>query len=227
MFNHMFLFTHNKWQTLRSLPLPHSKLEFTLHPRIRLFLRLQNALVRLLTQVFILALTHNHKWWWMLSIKKLNKQWKNKALRAEVVSPLPVLFSSISCMWILLGVIRMGTGWTIAVSWRTDKRTGGETGRFMRAGRETSFTEGNKLAVHNTSFSVSFIWPCLHLSADSIWYITAVACVSNTNKVKPWLFGCFSHMVCYKLIQEYLDWWWPIFTIFYCHYFKKIQRFYI
>lgn len=29
---------------------------------------------------------------------------------------LPVLLSSISCMWILLGVIRMGTGWTIAVS---------------------------------------------------------------------------------------------------------------
>ncbi|TNN60645.1 hypothetical protein EYF80_029118 [Liparis tanakae] len=28
--------------------------------------------------------------------------------------------SSISCMWILLGVIRMGTGWTMAVSWRTD-----------------------------------------------------------------------------------------------------------
>lgn len=36
----------------------------------------------------------------------------------RVASPLPVLFSSISCMWILLGVIRMGTGWTMAVSWR-------------------------------------------------------------------------------------------------------------
>lgn len=37
------------------------------------------------------------------------------------VSPLPVLFSSISCMWILLGVIRMGTGWTMAVSYWTDR----------------------------------------------------------------------------------------------------------
>lgn len=36
----------------------------------------------------------------------------------QVASPLPVLFSSISCMWILLGVIRMGTGWTMAVSYR-------------------------------------------------------------------------------------------------------------
>lgn len=36
-------------------------------------------------------------------------------------SPLPVLFSSISCMWILLGVILMGTGWTMAVSCRTER----------------------------------------------------------------------------------------------------------
>lgn len=54
------------------------------------------------------------------------------------VSPLPVLFSSISCMWILLGVIRMGTGWTMAVSWRTerDKESDGETGSFMKGERQ-------------------------------------------------------------------------------------------
>ena len=33
-----------------------------------------------------------------------------------LVWSLPVLLSFISCIWILLGVIRMGTGWTIAVS---------------------------------------------------------------------------------------------------------------
>lgn len=49
-----------------------------------------------------------------------------------LVSPLPVLFSSISCMWILLGVIRMGTGWTMAVSWsrESDRELDGETGSF-------------------------------------------------------------------------------------------------
>lgn len=88
--------------------------------------------------------------WWYLREKETNdmqvkayystskKNYQAKAtLGFEIkdVSPLPVLFSSISCMWILLGVIRMGTGWTMAVSYWTDREIRGETGKLTKKGR--------------------------------------------------------------------------------------------
>ena len=62
--------------------------------------------------------------WFDAKPKILTQHTKLTNNPATVSLPLPVLLSSISCMWILLGVIRMGTGWTIAVSYR---QMGGHT----------------------------------------------------------------------------------------------------
>ena len=48
--------------------------------------------------------------WFDAKPKILTQHTKLKNNPATVSLPLPVLLSSISCMWILLGVIRMGTG---------------------------------------------------------------------------------------------------------------------
>ena len=64
-----------------------------------------------------------------------------------LVQSLPVLLSSISCMWILLGVIQMGTGRTIAVS--------GSAGAVL----ESNWVRVCELEEHSLSVShCSLLW---------------------------------------------------------------------